>query len=148
MRKNDGGFTMIELLIAFTIIFMGTLLTVYTLVMCANLTERTKENNIASYKLETVLEQLMSTPYSHIDSEFPAGVPLDLSAMLDSESANDLELNDEQIVVTYQDMDGNVLAEVGDNNPVRIICTITWIRASKTDDPEIRTMSYETIRAK
>ena len=27
MRKNDGGFTMIELLVAFTIIFMGTLLT-------------------------------------------------------------------------------------------------------------------------
>jgi len=148
MAKKEGAFTLIELLVAFTIILVATLLTIYTLFTCTLLTDSTRENNIASYKVETVFEEMMSTAYSKLDDEFPAGVPIDMGQLMGTQAGTDLLLKGEQLVVTYEDLDGSPLAVVGNNDPVKIICTITWIKGNDPSGTTVRTLTYNTVRTR
>ncbi|HAJ57806.1 MAG TPA: hypothetical protein DCL35_08635 [Candidatus Omnitrophica bacterium] len=70
MRKNNKGFTLLELMIASAVIIVALAGLLSTYVACLELNETTKNTNLALNSAQKVLEEIRSSTFSGIASAY------------------------------------------------------------------------------
>jgi hypothetical protein len=133
-ERRQGGTSLLEFVIAFTILTVAFL----SLAMMASSSflaiEEAEDISIATFKLESVYQQIHSTPYSNMKFRFPDGGTVDFDS-IDSNPSNNLKLPGETITVTYTDISAD---------PMEIIVTIRW----KDKKGNWRNLFLRTLRTK
>jgi prepilin-type N-terminal cleavage/methylation domain-containing protein len=94
-RRARAGLTLVEVMIATTILAVGALVAFPTMLSFSDLSDAAREENVATHDLMTAVEDVMSTPFTQITSTYKAGAPI---PRFDA-----LHLGEESIVVTYDD---------------------------------------------
>jgi Tfp pilus assembly protein PilV len=116
-KQRTGGFTFIEVIVGITVMVLGFLGLYASLQASGRLRESAKETNIAMFKLQTTMEYVFSVPFDDITTLLPPDTPIDIVALTDSTTGNDYRLNNEQIILAYEDPSGD---------PLKFTATITW----------------------
>jgi len=134
-RTRTDAFTFVEVLVAVTLLVIGFLGVYSSMHASALLRETSHETNIAVFKLQTTVEHIFSLPFDDVTLKLPAGVPVDIAALIDADPQNNFRLNGEQIVANY-------------NFPVpdlmQFTVTITWTSRMGTQ----RTETLASARAR
>lgn len=99
--RGERGFTFVEVLIAITLMVIGFLGVYASLYASALLRETSNETNIAVFKLQSAMEYIFNVPFDDVTARLPAGTPIDISTLMDSNASNDYRLKSEQIVTAY-----------------------------------------------
>jgi|GEM_PF-4167872 len=127
-RKRTSAFTFVEVLIAITLMVIGFLGIFASMYASALLRETANETNIAVFKAQTTTEYIFGIPFDTVPTVFPAGNPVNVNALVDSNLMNDFQLSNEQISVTYP---GGTAAD-----PLRFVVTVTWTSRMGTQRTE------------
>lgn len=115
--KEEGGMTLIEVLIATGVVSVALLSLYLTMLSCMKLSEVDGEIKSALMDLETVVEDISSTPYRDLKTRFPEETPLTTYNNLPEEeltvSYNDIEdgLTEITITVTWKSCLGRTLSK-------------------------------------
>jgi prepilin-type N-terminal cleavage/methylation domain-containing protein len=116
-RRSRRGFTLIELMIAVSVLVVAVLTTFETQLASHRLVRTSRETNAATADLATAMEELLLLPRAQIPiagSDFEAGQPI---AAFEGRS-----LRDERIVATYPDyVPGGAVPD-----PLAVVLTATW----------------------
>lgn len=117
IKNNKSGITLVEILIATTIIVFVTMAIIQFYLSGLSLSEINKEETIAMAHLINMMEAIKCTPFSNIVVDFPNGVS-------DGTASNDYAtlvggyvLTDEHIVVSYVNPS---------SDPLEIIVSVSW----------------------
>jgi prepilin-type N-terminal cleavage/methylation domain-containing protein len=135
-RSNQSAFTFVEVLVALTLLVIGFLGVYSSLHASGLLRETANETNIAMFKLQTTAECIFGLPFDQVPVKFPAGAPVDVTALMDANPNNNFSLSGEQVVVTYPNGPAA--------DPLDFVVTITWMSRLGTQ----RTESIESSRAR
>ncbi len=79
-----SGFSMIELMIAMTVLMFVSAALGTAMVSSNNLTRQSRETRIASMELVKAMEEIQSVPQSSIPLTFSPGVPVPQDSVLDN----------------------------------------------------------------
>ncbi|MCM8824038.1 MAG: hypothetical protein NC822_05120 [Candidatus Omnitrophica bacterium] len=109
--------TLVEILIAITIIVFATVAIIQFYLLCLSLSEINKEETIAMADLTNMMEAIKCTPFSNIIVDFPNGVPDGPIGKEYPTIVGGYFLTDEHIVVTYVDPN---------SDPLEIMVSISW----------------------
>lgn len=115
--KSRRGFTLIELMIAITVLTVAVLSTFITQISAHNLMRTSRETNTATADVQAAMEQLLLLPMNTIPIAGSAYVPGQPVAAFTG-----LHLRDETIVPTYPNYAGGPTVP----DPLQIVLTITW----------------------
>jgi len=126
-RHSRRAFTFVEVLVAIALLTIGFLGVYASLNTSALLRETSNETNIAMFKLQATMEYLFSLPFDSVTTVLPAGAPLDIAALTDSNPGNDFKLSNEQITIAYVDPAAD---------PLYFRITLTWTSRTGTDRVE------------
>ena len=108
-RNDTGGFTLIERILAISLLAIGAISIFHSAFSYQDLSEMAHERNIAYFDLETVLEDIRSTPFDQIVDKYPDGATVP--------KFNGLHLNREQVTIEYRNPN---------RDPLIITATIRW----------------------
>lgn len=121
MSKRAGrtrqGFTLVEMMIAITVLAVAVLSTFITQISSHNLMRTSRETNVAMADAEAAMDRLLLLPVDEIPiagSPFAAGQPV--------AAFTNLHLDNETIVPTYPGYAG--VGAIPD--PLQIVLTVTW----------------------
>lgn len=117
VRRRHRGFTFVEVLVAVTLLIIGFLGIYASFHASSMLRETANETNTAMFKLQKTMEFLFGLAFDDVTTVLPASTPVDIEALTDSNPNNDFHLNNEQIIVTYDDPAAD---------PLHFTVTITW----------------------
>ena len=115
--RRAGGFTMVEMIVAITVLLIAVLSTSVAQIAALRLQDGAKETNVALADLESAMESVMAMSIDTIPidgSRFEAGQPV--------AAYEGLHLRDQRIVTTYP---GYTLGGVVPD-PLPIVMTTTW----------------------
>lgn len=121
--KNRAGFSFIEVLAAVTLLVIGFMGMFASLHTSALLRETANETNVAMFKLQTAMEFAFGLPFDDVVTTLPEATPIDLTALTDSNVNNDLPLNNEVILIDYEDPAAD---------PLKFTITMTWTSRAGT----------------
>jgi hypothetical protein len=124
-RSPTRGISLIEVLLATVVLATAALVAFPTLLSFFDLSSTAREENIATHDLRSAIEDLLATPFGDVVEFFPDGGAI--------AKYQDLHLADEQLVVTYADVDAD---------PLEVTVTATW--ADHKGRP--RQESYQFLR--
>ncbi len=93
MRKTKSGFTLLELMIASAVIIIALAGLLATYVACLELSETTKNSNLALNSASEVLEQIRSATFSGISSSYN-GYNFSVSGMATNQSLGHVYVDD------------------------------------------------------
>lgn len=116
-RRARAGFTIVEVMIALSVLVVTVLATTAAQLVSHDLVRQSRETSVAMSDLQTAMEQILLLPIDDIPvagSNFQAGQPI--------AAFNDLHLPAERIVPAYAGFGGG--AAVPD--PLPITLTMTW----------------------
>ena len=133
--SSRAGFTFIEVLVAVALLVIGFLGLYSSFHASALLRETANETNAAMFKLQTTVEYLFSLPFDDITTVLPQDAPIDITALMDSDTANDYWLNNESVTIFYEDP----LAD-----PLKFTVTVNW--NSRTGSPRSKSVSSGRVR--
>jgi len=132
-RCSDDGFTLIETLIAISILSIGLLAVGMMQLSSINGNKKAFDISEASFLAESELERLLSIPFgdSDLDDSQPAGSP-DGSAGLNSNTAGTADHNttNDKYTILW-----NVADDFPENNTKTITIIVTWTH--KGDSKEL-----------
>lgn len=134
-RKRQSAFTFVEVLAAITLLVIGFLGVFSSFHASSLLREATGETNRAVFKLQATVEYIFSRPFDEVTGSLPHGTPASIPGLTDCEPGDNFLLNDEEILVTYDDPAAD---------PLHFTVTITW--TSRLGSP--RTESLSCARAR
>jgi prepilin-type N-terminal cleavage/methylation domain-containing protein len=117
-RNSEGGFSLIELMIAITVLTVAVLSTFITQLSSHNLLRTSRETNMAVADAHAAMEALLLvTPISSLPvagSTYASGQPI--------ASFNGLHLTNERVVASYPNyVPGGVVPD-----PLQIVIEVTW----------------------
>ena len=75
------------------------------------------ETNTAMFKLQTATEFMFSLAFDDMTTTMPEGTPIDIMKLTDSNANNDFVLNNEVMIVAYEDPAAD---------PLKFTVTLTW----------------------
>jgi len=115
--RRAGGFTMVEMIVAITVLLIAVLSTSVAQIAALRLQDGAKETNVALADLESAMESVMAMSIDTIPidgSRFESGQPV--------AAFERLHLRDQRIVATYPGytLGGSV------PDPLPIVMTTTW----------------------
>ncbi|MFN0242116.1 MAG: prepilin-type N-terminal cleavage/methylation domain-containing protein [Planctomycetota bacterium] len=116
-RRTRQGFTLVEMMIAITVLAVAVLSTFITQISSHNLMRTSRETNVAMADAEAAMDRLLLLPVDEIPvagSLFAAGQPV--------AAFTNLHLDNETIVPTYPGFAG--VGAIPD--PLQIVLTVTW----------------------
>lgn len=116
-RNHDAGFSLVELMIAVTVILVG-LLTAYSSELSSlEVVKTSRETNTASGDLQACMESMLVLPPAEIPN--PAGpyAPGQIIA-----AYSDLHLESQRVIATYP----NLVVGQPVPDPLEIVLTMTW----------------------
>ena len=134
-RRKDGGFSLVEVMVAAMLLVVGFLGIFSTFHSCAVLRETANETNRAMFELQAVVEYIFSRPFDEVTTILPDGAPATVPGLTDGSPHGGLELADKDIVVTYDDPAAD---------PLHFTVTICWTSRLGTR----RTESISCARAR
>ena len=109
-RGGEKGMSLVELLIAVSVMCIAVLAIYSALVSAQCMSRSAKEDNISSFELQSIVEDVRSTPFEEILEEYPNGKFVN--------AYEDKSLNSERIRVDYVDEE---------EEPLDITFTLTWV---------------------
>jgi len=115
-RGRRAGFTLIELMIAITVLLVAVLGTFTSQLKARELLQTSRETSIAMADLQGAMEQILLRPVDLI--------PVPTSAYADDQpiaAYTDLHLPNQQIVADYPGYSGGAVPD-----PLTIVLTMTW----------------------
>lgn len=115
--RTRRGFTLVEMMIAITVLAVAVLSTFITQISSHNLMRTSRETNVAMADAEAAMDRLLLLPVDEIPvagSLFAAGQPV--------AAFTNLHLDNETIVPTYPGYAG--VGPIPD--PLQIVLTVTW----------------------
>lgn len=116
-RGKRQGFTLVEMMIAITVLAVAVLSTFITQISSHNLMRTSRETNVAMADAEAAMDRLLLLPFDSIPvpgSAFALGQPV--------AAFTNLHLENETIVPTYPGYAG--VGTIPD--PLQIVLTVTW----------------------
>ena len=116
-RHGQGGFSFVEVLISVRLLLIGFMGIYASFQASGLLRETADETNVAMFKLQTANDYIFSLAFDDITTSMPAGTPVNIMAMTDSNTVNDLQLSNEVMTVAYE----NPAAD-----PIKWTITLTW----------------------
>jgi prepilin-type N-terminal cleavage/methylation domain-containing protein len=126
-RRAARAFTFVEVLVAIALLTIGFLGVYASLNASALLRETSNETNVAMFKLQATMEYLFSLPFDVVTTVLPAGTPVNITALTDSNPGNDFKPSNEQIRLAYVDPAAD---------PLYFRITITWTSRTGTSRTE------------
>ncbi|MCM8773619.1 MAG: prepilin-type N-terminal cleavage/methylation domain-containing protein [Candidatus Omnitrophica bacterium] len=117
IKRKRSGITLVEILIAITIIIFAAVAIIQFYLVCLSLSEINKEETIAMADLTNMMEAIKCTPFSNIIVDFPNGVSDGPIGKEYSTIVGGYVLTDEHIVVTYVDQN---------SDPLEIMVSVSW----------------------
>jgi prepilin-type N-terminal cleavage/methylation domain-containing protein len=115
-RRRAGGFTLVELMIAITVLLVAVLGTFVSQLSSRDLIRTARETEVAMGDLEAAMERVLVFPPDQLPG--PTGRFPDGSAIAEFE---DLHLTNESIVVDYPGYAGGAVPD-----PLSIVLTLTF----------------------
>jgi len=113
-NAGRGGFSLLETMIAISVLMIAVLSAVSSQVTSVNLLRTNRESNAAMTDLERAMEALLlEETLDEIVANNPAGVPLPAFA--------GLNLPNETVIPTYPGVVGGVVTD-----PLEIVVNMTW----------------------
>lgn len=161
------GLTLVELMIALTILAIGTLALLAAMGQSLPLSTQSNEIEIADTDAQQILEAILGTAWNQMDIDFPhssppggtpltitsggdRGVDIDGDGALDAENDLIYQLLNEDMWAEYEPSDPDGSGPTGDEgkieNPVQITVTVRWETLNQQD--LFLTRSVVTIRDK
>ena len=116
-RRRRGGFTLVELMIAITVILVAVVSTFTAQISSHNLIRVSRETNTAIADLQAAMERVLLRPADQIPLAGAANFPPGASIA----AFDDLHLDNERIVPAYPDFAGGDVPD-----PLQIVLTLTW----------------------
>jgi prepilin-type N-terminal cleavage/methylation domain-containing protein len=107
--RHSGGFTLIEVLIAATVLAIAALVAFPTMLSFVALSDAARQKNVATHDLSTAMEDVMSAPFNQVTTTYVPGQPIP--------KFEKLHLTNERIVVAYADPAAD---------PLVVTLTATW----------------------
>lgn len=135
IRRSDGGFTLLEVLIAAVLLVIGFMGVFASLHASAQLREAADETNTAMFKLQGTVEYAFGLPFDQVTTTLPHATPVVIPGVNDAGAADGFVLQGEQITVAYDDPAAD---------PLRFRVTITW--TSRLGNPCSETVSCARSR--
>jgi prepilin-type N-terminal cleavage/methylation domain-containing protein len=132
--RRSRGFTLVEIVIATTILVVAVLGTFLSQLKAHSLVSSSRETSVAMADVRAVMERLALMPLQEIPvgtSTYAAGEPV--------AAFEGLHLRDERVVVTYPGYGGGTFVP----DPLPILVTITWT-GGRGERRELRVRSMRT----
>jgi len=107
--RTKGGFTLVEVLIAATVLAISALVAFPTMLSFVALSDSARQKNVATHDLSTAMEDVMSTPFNQVTATYAPGAAIP--------KFDRLHLTGQRIVVAYADPAAD---------PLVITLTATW----------------------
>lgn len=117
MKNKNRGITLVEVLIAITIVAFAAVAIIQVYISSISLSEINKEEAVAVEHLTNIMEAIKCTPFNSITTDFPDGFPDGPASNEYSALTGDYALAGEQIVVSYVDPA---------SDPLEIIASLSW----------------------
>lgn len=117
IRNNESGVTLVEILVAITILVFATVAIIQFYLSSLNLSEMNKEETIAIAHLTNMMEAIKCTPFSAIIADFPNGLPDGPVNNNYATIVGGYILKSEQIAVSYVNPGGD---------PLEINVSVSW----------------------
>lgn len=132
IRPRTGGFSLVELMVAITVLLVAVLGTFVAQIASHDLLRQSRETNLASADLAAAMEELLVLPADQIPlaGRFPPGQPI--------AAFEGLHLANERIVPAYPGFTGPTPPD-----PLAIVLTLTFDDA-KGRRRELRLASMKT----
>jgi len=112
-RTENGGFSLLELLVAATVMTLAILGSLSAHAGSQKLARNARDTERAMSDLQAALEEVLLSPLEEVTTDFPNGAPI--------AAYDDLHLTGEQIVVTYPNFVGGTPPD-----PLEVAVTVTW----------------------
>jgi prepilin-type N-terminal cleavage/methylation domain-containing protein len=133
-RSGAAGFSLVELMIAVTVILVG-LLTAYSSELSSlEVVKSSRETNTAMADLQACMESVLVLPPAEIPRAEGAYAPGQII-----EAYRDLHLENQRVIATYP----NLIAGQPVPDPLEIVLTMTWTDRQGRDR-ELRISSVKT----
>ena len=104
-----GGFSLLEVLISTALLAVGSLVAFPTILSFFDLSQSSRDDNIATHDLRSAVEDVLATPFSVVETTYPDGQPIP--------KFDALHLRAQQITVNYENPG---------TDPLSIRVTATW----------------------
>ncbi len=121
-RSREGGFSLVEVMIAVVILTILTFTTALVLVPVGREHRSTRETSVANAAAQSILEELHATPFNEILTRYPDGQTIEIT-----------ELQNGSVQVTYEDPT---------SDPLIVQVDLSW----ESRDLGPRSESYFTVR--
>lgn len=132
-ERRQAGFTVLELMVAISVLLVATLTALSSQVTSMNLMRTSRETNTAMSDLQAAMEQLLLVPAADLPEHGDFGEGLSITAF------DGLHLAGERIVVTYPGYDGATVPD-----PLPIVLTLGWNDyAGRPRDLTLRSMKVQ-----
>lgn len=117
IRNNQSGVTLVEILVAITILVFVTVAIIQFYLGSLGLSEINKEGTIAMAHLTNMMEAIKCTPFSNIVGDFPDGVSNGTVSNNYATVVGGYTLIGEDIVVSYVNPG---------SDPLEIMASVSW----------------------
>jgi Tfp pilus assembly protein PilV len=122
IRKNKSGITLVEILLAITIMVFATVAIMQFYLSSLALSETNKEATVAMAHLTNMMEAIKCTPFSNMLTDFPNGVADGTIHNNYATLVGGYILNNEHIVVSYVNPS---------SDPLEAMVSVSWQDRSK-----------------
>ena len=113
LRTEKGGFSLLELLVAATVMTLAVLGSLSAHAGSQKLARNARDTERAMSDLQAAMEEVLLSPLDEVTTEFPDGTAM--------ATFDDLHLTDEQVVVSYPNFVGATVPD-----PLEVVITVTW----------------------
>jgi prepilin-type N-terminal cleavage/methylation domain-containing protein len=94
-RSRRGGLTLVEVMVALTILAVVGLVAFPTMLSFVDLSDSARQENVGTHDLMSAVEDVISTPFTQVTATYPQGQAIP--------KYQGLHLQNESVVVTYDD---------------------------------------------
>ena len=135
MLRNDRGVSLIETLLAFTVVIVAGISLMVAYQSAIHLTEVSQQSNLALNDLRAMMERIKTTPFTALNANFPTGAVNGIVGAgpdLYTGVVGGYGLGTEQITVTHTP---NTAAD-----PRELVVQVQWINRGRTYQRRATTM--------
>ena len=135
MLRNTRGVSLIETLLAFTVVIVAGISLMVAYQSAIHLTETSQQSNLAINDLRAMMERIKTTPFTALNASFPNGAVngvVGAGPDLYTGVVGGYGLGTEQITVTHSPNTGA--------DPRELIVQVQWINRGRTYQRRATTM--------